>query len=130
MAKVDTSLPVVIQGMPQLRRQLNALGDAAVNDLKDVHQQNADLVLNEARTIVPVRTGRLRETLRASGTKTGGRVRAGFKKVPYAGPIHFGWSRRNIKPNPFLYDALDKRRSEVVQNYERQIDALRRKYDL
>lgn len=130
MARVDTSLPVVIQGMPQLRRQLNALGDAAVNDLKDVHQQNADLVLNEARTIVPVRTGRLRETLRASGTKTGGRVRAGFKKVPYAGPIHFGWSRRNIKPNPFLYDALDKRRSEVVQNYERQIDALRRKYDL
>lgn len=130
MAKVNTSLPVVIQGMPQLRKQLNALSDDAINDLKAAHLENANLVASTAKTLIPVRTGRLRDTIRPAGTKTGGRVRAGFKKVPYAGPIHFGWSSRNIKPQPFLYDALDQRRNEVMNNYERQIEALRKKHNL
>ena len=49
--------------------------------------------------------------------ETGGKVRAGMKAVPYAGPIHFGWGRRNITPQPFLYQAIDRRHAEVLDTY-------------
>ena len=48
-------------------------------------------------------------------------VRAGFARVPYAGPIHFGWRKRNIQPQPFLYEALDKRRNEVFDRYNKEV---------
>lgn len=130
MATVDRSLPVVIEGARELRKALNQYGDDAINDLKAAHLENANLVAGTAKTLVPVRTGNLRDTIRAAGTKTGGRVRAGFKKVPYAGPIHFGWASRYIKPQPFLYDALDQRRGEVIENYAQQLERIQRKYDI
>jgi hypothetical protein len=51
-------------------------------------------------------------------------VKAGGRLVPYAGPIHFGWPRHNIAPNPFIYDALDDRKAEVIDKYEAHIEAL------
>jgi hypothetical protein len=47
----------------------------------------------------------------------------------YAGVIHFGWPRHNIEPQPFLYDALDKRFDEVTKLYELRIAALVQKLD-
>ena len=50
--------------------------------------------------------------------------KVGKKKVPYAGPIHFGWGRRNIHPQPFLYEALDKRRDEVLDAFALNVQKL------
>jgi hypothetical protein len=50
--------------------------------------------------------------------------------VPYAGPIHFGWPARQIKPNPFIYEVLDDRRQEVYAIYAQRISELIYKYDL
>ena len=51
------------------------------------------------------------------------------KSVPYAGVIHFGWPRHNIEPQPFLYDALDRRSDEVIKLYEDRITDLVHKLD-
>lgn len=120
-----------LQGDRELKRQLSVL-DAKFDDLKIFHQDLAELVMARALTRVPVRSGRLRETIRASGTKTAGRVRAGFKRVPYAGPVHFGWATRPnasrgirggpITPNPFLYEALDERRAQVLAAYRKKVN--------
>ena len=135
----------IMQGDKEFKRMLSAL-DAKFDDLKEFHLDLAELVMARALSRAPVRTGRLRETIRASGTKTAGRVRAGFKRVPYAGPVHFGWATRPnlargqiggpIMPNPFLYEALDERRNEVIQAYFDKVDELtkmsameRREYD-
>lgn len=125
MPKAD----IEIRGARQLRRKLSML-DGAIDDLKAIHKEAADVVMSEALARVPVETGTLRDTIRSSGTKTGGRVRAGFKRVPYAGPIHFGWPRRNIEPQPFLYDALDSRRRQVLDVYQDRLGDLLRRYDL
>jgi hypothetical protein len=126
---------VRIQGARELRRNINRMQDAvdtqaAKADMKAAHLQGAAIVRDVAVTLVPIQLGRLRDTIRASGTIKSGRVRAGFVRVPYAGPIHFGWPARGIKPQPFLYDALDRRRSEVMANYERSIADIVKKYDL
>lgn len=128
-------MTVRIQGARELRTRINRLEDAAdtqsaKGEMKQAHLEGAKLVRGVALGLAPARTGRLRETIRAAGTVKSGRVRAGFKRVPYAGPIHFGWRARDISPQPFLYDALDARRSEVMAAYAKRLDAIIKKYDL
>ena len=121
---------IEVEGARQLRKALAQVGDDAVNDLKVVNMEGVEVVLEEALARVPVRSGLLKETIRGSATKTRGTIRAGFKKVPYAGPIHFGWPDRNIAPQPFLYDAIDHRRDEVIAVYKDNIDKLIKKNGL
>jgi hypothetical protein len=104
-----------------------------MSDLKDLHKRLADDVADSAKRKVPVRSGRLQRSIRGSGTKTAARVRTGNNRksgptsVPYAGPIHFGWGARGIRPQPFLYEALDDRRHEVMDAYNRQVREIIRK---
>jgi hypothetical protein len=126
---------VSITGADEVRRKIRQMQDAvsktaAKSDLKTLHGDAAKIVEQDALGRAPVRTGKLRQSLRSSGTQRAGVVRAGFASVPYAGPIHFGWAKRNIRPQPFLYDAKDARRDEVVQSLEQGIDALIQRFDL
>lgn len=115
---------IEVQGVKVLIQRLRKMDDGTVAELKRVYVQSATVVLRNAMPRVPVRTGRLKQTLRVSGTTRGGSVKAGGKRAaPYAGPVHFGWPNRPnqakdqqggpIQPNPFLYSALDNRRDEV-----------------
>lgn len=116
-------------GARELRRKLRQAGED-VTQLKDLHQRLADDVAGTAKTKVPVRTGRLRDSIKGKAYTSKARVEAGNNRksgrtaVQYSGPIHFGWSSRNIKPQPFLYEALDVRRQEVIEAYNAQIKQL------
>ena len=112
---------VEITGINTLRRALVKLDDQAKQDFVRAGKEAAELVAREARVTVPVRSGRLRDTIRGVGLQTGGVVRAGTARVPYAGPIHFGWGRRRIHPKPFLYEAADRRVDEVLETYLGQV---------
>ena len=139
MGKPLKANSVKIEGAKELRRKLSVL-DAGFDDLKQLHEDLAGKVADRAADLAPYRTGNLRKTIRASGTKTAGRVRSGFKRVPYAGPVHFGWATRPdaskgwrggpISPNPFLYDALDERRGEVINAYFQGVKKIQRKAGL
>lgn len=123
---------IQVEGMRRARSQMRAAGED-LSDLRELHKRLADDVADTAKTKVPVRSGRLRNSLRGSGTKTMARVRAGNNRksgptsVPYAGPIHFGWARRGIRPQPFLYEALDDRRQEVIDAYNNEVRAMLRR---
>jgi hypothetical protein len=151
---------VRVVGLRKFTKALKGLGDDAVGDIKEVHRRTAKIVEKAAAPKVPVssgtssvisgtpywstgrarNSGALKGTLRSSGTNRGGFVRAGKKLVPWAGPIHFGWPNRPnpakgwqggpIRPNPFMYDALDERRNEVAKEFARYIDDIRRKRDI
>jgi HK97 gp10 family phage protein len=118
-----------LEGQAQFRRQLRLLSDGT-EDLKEAHTDAAKLVENEARPNVPVRSGALQGSLRSSGTKTRGVVRVGFARVPYAGVVHFGWPARNIAPQPFIYDALDHRRADVIDVYHDRVNEISRRAGL
>ena len=113
----------------KFRKELEAVGDEANDDLKKANLEGVEQVLAEALRRVPVRSGKLKATIKGSASKVRGTIRAGTKaKTIYAWPIHFGWAARNITPNPFLYEALDDRRDEVKEAYETQIAAIIDKY--
>lgn len=115
-----------VEGLAQLRTKLKALDGGLDGLLKSVNLEAANLVKDAAKARAPKRTGRLAASIRASGTKTQAVVRVGGSQIPYAGPIHFGWAKHNIKPQPFLFDALDDRRPEVIARYELGIAKLER----
>ena len=117
----------VVKGGPELQRAFDRFGDR-LDDMKGVNQEIADEVAGEARSRAPVLTGRLRGSVKGRGTKRRAYVQAGGRGIPYAGPIHFGWAKRNIEPQPFLYDALDDRIDDVVDRYGKQVEALIRRF--
>jgi len=131
---------IEVQGVKILQRRLKRMDDGTVKELKRVYFLSADIVRRNAEPRIPVRSGRLKGSLRTTATTRGGYVRAGSKaRVPYAGPIHFGWPNRPninkewfggpIRPNPFLYSALDARREEVIDAFYTGVTRLARKND-
>lgn len=92
-------------GGRNLRRTLAKAG-VDLTELKATNAKVAGIVATRGRGLAPVGpTGRLAGSVRPSGTKTQAVVRAGFARVPYAGPIHWGWPKRNIEAQPFLSEA-------------------------
>ena len=99
--------------------------------MKETHRNAGEVVASLARTLAPSRTGQLSKTIRSNPTQRQGRVSIGRGvSVPYAAPIHFGWPARRIKPQPFVYDALDNRRDEIFRLYEDRVGLLIREHNL
>lgn len=118
-----------VEGLTELRKALRDAPAAARKELSKANKAAAQVVADEAKSTVPRRTGRLAASIAAQATQTAGKVKAGSAaRVPYAGPIHYGWGRRHIRPNPFLMRALSRERQQVIKAYEaameRFVDAL------
>jgi hypothetical protein len=118
---------VKVQGLRQAIRALQDIGVPAA-EIKAAGTQSGELVANQARSIVPIRTGRLRDSIRVSKALSKISISAGNNtRVPYANPIHWGWFRRHIKPQPFFIKALGLTRDQVYQNYYKTLDTLIKK---
>lgn len=112
---------VQVEGARELRRTLRAAGDD-LEDLKAANQQAADIAATAARMRAPRRSGTLAGDIRASGTKTAGIVRAGRKKIPYAGPIHWGWPARGIEAQPYMTEGAQATEPIWVPLYQELMD--------
>lgn len=122
---------VTFEGLNRTVRELRELDEAAGPAVKAMNKQAAELVAATAKERAPVGTskydkhpGRLRDSIRTGATLYTSTVRSGGALTPYAPPIHWGWGRRSIRPQPFIYEALDARRAEVFETYDRGIKAL------
>lgn len=119
---------IEVDGAKELRTAMKRMS-ADLGDLTRLNKEVAGIVASDARGRAPNLTGALSRSVRPGSNKKAGYVTAGRKLVPYAGPIHFGWPRRNIEPNTFLYDAADARSGEVIGRYRDRIGDLVRKLD-
>lgn len=113
---------VRVQGLTQLVRDLQLLG-VDVDDLKDTMSAIADKGARYAATFAPVRTGHLRDTIRGNRAKAKAVVTAGRARVPYAGPINYGWPARNIAASGFMQKADAKIQPEALAMLDQGIDA-------
>lgn len=118
---VDVSAEV--EGLKNLRRTIRQAG----GDTKDLRNAN----LAAAQTIVPIAaglapkvSGRLAASIRAGATQKAGMVRAGRKLIPYANPVHWGWPKRHIAPNPWIATAAAANEELWLKVYEQHIDRI------
>ena len=112
---------VKVKGLNQAIRSLRELG-VPDQEIKDAGSQAGELVASEARSLAPVKTGKLRDSIRVSKTLrkvtiSAGNNRTSASGIPYANPIHWGWFKRNIKPQPFFVKALGLTRDQVFRAY-------------
>jgi len=133
--KVGRQNVIEIKGLKRAMRLMKDLDGDFKTQFKSIHKGAADIVADEARRLSPVKTGRLRQSIRTSGTTKGGVIRIGKKKIAYAGRVTFGdpTSAFNriaggggikIKGNPFFYEAADRQFKEVVQYYDRELEQI------
>jgi HK97 gp10 family phage protein len=115
---------IKVKGYKEAIRALQAIGVPAA-EIKAAGSEAGELVAGEARALAPVKSGALRNSIRVSKALNRVSVSAGNNRsIPYANPIHWGWFKRNIKPQPFFVKALGITRDEVYQNYYRSLDKL------
>jgi hypothetical protein len=121
-----------------LRDVLNALKQIGVPtaEVSAASQQAAEIVASTAKTLVPVRSGKLRASIKSRKQARKVLISAGNNSsIPYANPIHFGWYydknnfvKKNILPSPFFAKALGLTRNEVYRTYFENINKLFNKY--
>jgi len=120
------STTVRIDGADELRRAIRRLKDRELGrQLRETNLSAAQIVATEALPYVPVRTGRLKASVRALSAHRDATGVAGGGNVPYAAIIH--WGGRGHHARPFLYDAAARAQSRVVDKYEHDIDILVRR---
>jgi HK97 gp10 family phage protein len=132
MAQVDG---IKVQGLNEALRALKAIG-TPVAEVQAAAQQAGEIVASMSRTLVPVKSGKLRATIRAKKQARKVLVSAGNNTtVPYANPIHWGWYydknnfvKKNIMPQPFFAKALGLTRQEVYETYFTNMNKLFNKY--
>lgn len=107
---------VRVEGARELRRALKQAGED-LDDLKDANQAAGKIVLEEAEPRTPRRTGRLATTGRVNRAAGKANVSYGNAKVPYAGPIHWGWPARHIAAQPWVLEAAEASQPKWVQAY-------------
>lgn len=112
-----------VEGLARLQRTLKRAGED-VSELKELNRAAAAIVAPVARSTAPVRSGRMAASVRTGATMRAGIVRVGSKGVPYAGPIHYGWPSRKIKPQPFLTDAAKATESRWFAVYRAGIEKI------
>ena len=93
-----------VSGLNQVVRQLQEIG-VEVEDLKGAFSNIAEMGARHAARFAPKRSGRLAGDIRGNRAKSKAVVTAGRKSVPYAGPINYGWAKRNIEPSGFMQRA-------------------------
>jgi len=116
--------PVVeVQGGRELRAALKGIAGGLAN-LKATHAKIAAMVAPVGQRNAPRLTGALAGSVRGTGTASAAIVRAGGSKLPYGGPIHYGWPARNIAPQPFLVDAGHTTEPTWTAIYEHDVQQL------
>lgn len=136
---------VEVEGLRQTLREMKALGQDTT-PIKNANIQAAETLIRAAEPLVPVYDGPakrgvvpglLKNTLRPSKTTTYAEARAGNARVPYAAPIHWGWFydknyfiKKNIMPQPFFMKALKLTYTEIIENYEKNMESAIKKHDL
>jgi len=95
-----------------------------VRDLHRAWKRIGAKIKADAVPLTPFLSGALVSTLRQGNTKTQAVVRAGGRRVEYAGVQNYGWPGHNIQAKHFLNLALEANEDYAEDEVAREIDRL------
>ncbi|MDF1705066.1 MAG: hypothetical protein P1U38_09855 [Aeromicrobium sp.] len=113
---------VRVEGLSQAVRALKGLG-LEVEDLKNAFATIAAEATELIASKTPRRSGRLAASVRGNRAQGKAVVRSGRASVPYAGPINYGWRKRNIEPSLFMQRGDVEYQPKAVQRLETELEA-------
>lgn len=92
-----------------------------LDDLKRANREVGTFINGNAAPTAPRRTGALAASTRPNAAATNVAIRS---RLPYAGPIHWGWPARNIEPQPWLWATATGTQDEWLPKYEDEIQRI------
>lgn len=107
-----------VRGARELRRTLRASGYQMKN-LGAINRRVGSVVTPVAAAKAPKVTGRLAQSIRPMAQQSRVRISS---RLPYAGPQHWGWEARGIKPKHFISDAATSTEPEWIELYWREVE--------
>lgn len=122
-------MAVRVEGLNRLLRDLQAFG-TDVEELKDGMSAIAQEGAHVMAGFTPRKSGALHATVRGNRAKARAVVTAGRARVPYAGPINYGWKKRNIRPANFTGKTDEVMNVKAPQMLEASISNLIEKRNL
>ncbi|MEV8106099.1 hypothetical protein [Streptomyces sp. NPDC088135] len=112
-----------------LNNSVRAANKAAAEVVKPEAESTAPKGRRDAKSSKRYKPGKLAKSVKVTASVKGAQVKAGSAaRVPYAAAIHFGYPKRNIRPNRFLYRAMARKSDAVSETYEREISAVVRQH--
>ncbi len=132
---------VVISGLREVRRDLGRIDPEVKKGFNQELRTVADIVVRDARSRVPVRSGAARASIRSVGNSPV-YIKGGKARVPYYGWLDFGGvleaiggrrnrqSRRKKKYGRFIYPAIAANERQIVRAAEKVFDRARRRANL
>lgn len=122
---------IEVTGAKEMKRLIRRINKQELREeMKEANHNAAKIIADEAADRAPKRTGRLAQSIRANKALAYGAVKAGSAaRVPYAGPIHYGWPARGIQAQPFIHEAIDARLGDARKDYEEAIRKLAKKLE-
>ena len=122
-------------GVAALATSLRKIGDTELSaEMKAVTKAAAEKVVPYAKKRAPVRTGKLRGSIKATGTRRYARIKAGTeKKVPYARAIHSGRyiesTGSRTKGAPFIRKAIPEAWPEIIEVFVKGMNRIAKDFE-
>lgn len=116
-------LKIGIEGLNEFSRALKKLDADLPKMIRVANNSAADLLIAKTRPLIPSRSGKAQNSLKARSTRTSARIQVGGPKAPYYPWLDFGGATGKQKSvvRPFysegryLYPTLRKHRDEIGQ---------------
>lgn len=115
------SIDLEVDGVTGVVRALQAIGvdvESPQQALSRLADEATGIVIGE----IPVRSGRLAGTARATSTKDAVTVTVGDASTPYAGVINFGWAAHSIAPAGFMERTDERMQPIALRRLEEDIN--------
>lgn len=111
-------------GLAELAHALRQAPSRMDRELRKANKEAVEkAVVPPVRRGAPKRSGRLAQSVRALATAKRAQLAVGTSaKVPYAGPINFGWPARGIKAQEFIYRGIVQSRDQIIEVYVQHLD--------
>lgn len=117
-----------IEGLKELRRELRRLDGNWPKSLRETNREAAKVAVPSVQSLAPKRSGTLAGSVRALASQTRSQLAVGTNvRVPYAGPINFGWPGHGIEPQEFIYSGIEAANARIVDTYFNMVDDLTRR---
>ena len=127
-----------VEGLKELRRGLSQLDKSLAKELRKDLVAIGDEIAQEAKSLVPKRSGRAANSIRAGASGNNAYVQGGKGTVPYYGWLDFG-SRRPIRGRPrsvgpwkgsgtgpkkgrFIYPTIERNQSKIERRAQASFD--------
>lgn len=114
-------MPIYVEGATRLSATLRRAA-ARAPEMAGPNRSAAQATVSASRRGAPRRTGRLAAGTRVAGANAS--VATINNRVPYSGPIHWGWPARRIPAQPWLSQSARATEPAWIRKYNEHRDRL------